>query len=126
MVSGGIDNLIVHTSVVDHQTLVDDGHHDLREMFSSEGFASVIELPEIVQHHHTIEAEIPQAVQWDETFCSTLPGSAEGCTSVKHVCLHKERTRAVAPNTSFDVDSFLGFATSLGVALKGLLYQPLP
>ena len=45
---------------------------------------------------------------------------------MKHVCLHKERTRAIAPNTSFDVDSFLGFATSLGVALKGLLYQPSP
>lgn len=77
---------------VDHQKLVSDGHHDLREMFSSEGFASVIGLLEIVQHHHTINAEIPQAAQWDETFCGTLPGSDEGCTSVKHVCLHKERT----------------------------------
>jgi hypothetical protein len=111
---------------VDHQNLVGNGHHDLREMFSSEGFTSVIGLPEIVKHHHTDQAEIPQAAQWDETFCGTLPGSAEGCTSVKHVCLHKERTQAIAPNISFDVDSFLGFATSLGVALKGLLYQPSP
>jgi hypothetical protein len=111
---------------VDHQNLVGNGHHDLREMFSSEGFTSVIGLPEIAQYHHTIEAEIPQAAQWDETFCGTLPGSAEGRTSVKHVCLHKERTQAIAPNISFDVDSFLGFATSLGVALKGLLYQPSP
>lgn len=111
---------------VDHQNLVGNGHHGLSEIFSNEGFASVIGIPEIAQHHHTIEAEIPQAAQWDETFCGTLPGSAEGCTSVKHVCLHKERTRAIALNTSFDVDSFLGFATSLAVALKGLLYQPSP
>ena len=37
-----------------------------------------------------------------------------------NVCLHKEQTQAVEPDVAFDVDSFLGFATLLAMARKGL------
>ena len=37
-----------------------------------------------------------------------------------NVCLHKEQTQAVEPDVAFDIDSFLGFATLLAIARKGL------
>ena len=43
-----------------------------------------------------------------------------------HVCLHSEETQEVAPRVAFDIDSFLGFASSLAMARQGLWYQPAP
>ena len=42
------------------------------------------------------------------------------------VCLHKEETQEVEAKVAVDVDSFLGFASSLAVARQGLWYQPAP
>ena len=43
-----------------------------------------------------------------------------------NVCLHSEQTQAVEPRVAFDIDSFLGFASSLAMARQGLWYQPAP
>jgi hypothetical protein len=43
-----------------------------------------------------------------------------------HVCLHKEETQAVEPQVTFDIDSFMAFASSLVFARQGLWYQPAP
>ena len=42
------------------------------------------------------------------------------------MCLHCEQTQGIEPQVAFDVDSFLGFASSIAVARQGLFYQPAP
>jgi hypothetical protein len=41
-----------------------------------------------------------------------------------NVCLHKEQTQAIEPLVAFDIDSMLGFCSSLAAAKQGLSYQP--
>ena len=64
--------------------------------------------------------------QWSDMFCGSMDPQCNSSLPLKCVCLHKEKTQIVVPEVSFDVDSFLGFLTSLAVARHGLLYQPSP
>ena len=68
---------------------------------------------------------VPSPAQWQAMFCGLLPRRPHR-TRPLHVCLHHEETQAVEPQVRFDVDSFLGFASSLAMARKGLWYQPAP
>ena len=47
-------------------------------------------------------------------------------TTPRSLCLHAEKSLPQTPSTTFDVDSFIGFASSLAFALKGLHYSPTP
>jgi hypothetical protein len=59
-------------------------------------------------------------------FCGASYPEHSDQPPLKNVCLYKEDTQVVSPDVSFDVDSFLGFVTSLGVTRNGLFYQPSP
>ena len=44
----------------------------------------------------------------------------------KQVCLHEENSGEVAPHVRYDIDSFMGFASSLGIARYGISWQLVP
>lgn len=68
----------------------------------------------------------PNAAQWSSMFCGVSDPGSGNTAPPGNVCLHMEQTQAMSPDISFDIDSFLGFASSLGVARNGLLHQPSP
>lgn len=108
--------------MAEHMRTAEGDHHSLDEIFNDDSFPSVIELGSMLSRERLEAQHTPTPRQWKEMFCGT---SHRGQRRLpKNVCLHKEETRAVAPQVAFDVDSFLGFATSLAIARKGLWYQP--
>lgn len=110
----------------EHAEAVGNNHNDLSEIFNDSTFPSVLGLPSFVQKDSLMNHKTHNSKQWNTMFCGASQSSSDGIDVVKNVCLHKEETRVGNPEVSFDVDSFLGFATSLGVARNGLLYQPSP
>jgi hypothetical protein len=106
----------------EHMTEAGGNHHSLSEIFNDPSFPSVLGLPEMVSADRLARQRTPVARQWQAMFC----GTSSGRSTPKNVCLHREETRAVEPHVAFDVDSFLGFASTLALARQGLWYQPAP
>jgi hypothetical protein len=82
----------------------------------------VLSSPGLLSARQLTQQGVPTSDEWESMFC----GTNRQCRLPPHVCLHKEETQAVEPQVAFDVDSFLGFASSLSVARQGLWYQPAP
>lgn len=66
------------------------------------------------------ELSYPTSTQWKSMFC----GLADS-TFPKHVCLHTHECQVQA-DVAYDIDSYLGFASSLAFAQQGIHYQPAP
>ena len=96
-------------------------HHGLDEIFHDPHFPSVLGLSDMITADRLGRQQPPTPQQWREIFCGV---SEDGFP--KQVCLHREETKAVEPQVAFDIDSFLGFASSLAVARQGLWYQAAP
>jgi len=105
-----------------------DNHFGLDEIFNDPTFPSVLGTPELAHLACSTQPNTPSASQWQTTFC----GLASSQDHRRHsgvpmnVCLHKEMAGATESHVAFDVDSYLGFASSLAVARKGLWYHPAP
>ena len=109
-----------------HRDAVGDDHHRLDDIFNDPTFPSVLALPDLISAERLARQHIPTATQWRAMFCGVSTPNPARNPRPMHVCLHAEETREVAPRVAFDVDSFLGFASSLAVARQGLWYQPAP
>ena len=109
-----------------HRDAVGDDHHGLDDIFNDPTFPSVLALPDLISADRLARQDIPAAAQWRAMFCGVSVPNPAPDPRPMHVCLHAEETREVAPRVAFDVDSFLGFASSLAVARQGLWYQPAP
>lgn len=108
----------------EHMEAAGGRHHELNEVFNDVNFPSVLGLVDMITPERLARQQDPTPEQWEAMFCGV--SRANGHEYPMNVCLHKERTQAVEPDVAFDVDSFLGFATSLAMARKGLWYQPAP
>jgi hypothetical protein len=102
-------------------------HHSLNEIFNNNEFPSVLNLPDMMSAEELSEQPTPTPEQWKSMFCGISPQQSHPM----NVCLHKKpqeeaQSEEVKAKVCFDIDSFLGFASSLAVAKKGLLYQPAP
>lgn len=106
----------------EHMAESGDNHYGLNEIFNDPGFPSVLAVPELISAERLARQRTPAARQWQAMFC----GTSSHRSTPKNVCLHKEETRAVEPHVAFDVDSFLGFASTLALARQGIWYQPAP
>ena len=110
----------------DHMNALGDDHHSLGEIFNDRSFPSVLGLPEMITADRLSRQQMPTPSQWEAMFCGIPLGSRETIPRPKHVCLHNEQTQAVDPKVAYDIDSFLGFGSSLAMARQGLWYQPAP
>ena len=101
-----------------HMEAAGDNYYGLDEIFNDPNFPSVLELSEMIILERLARQHDLIPEQWEAMFCGVSRES--GSEYPINVCLHKEQTQAVEPDVAFDVDSFLGFATSLTMARKGL------
>jgi hypothetical protein len=106
------------------QHMIDEGdnHHGLDDVFNDEEFPSVLQSSRFITAQQLTQQDPPTPSQWQSMFCGLDPGDVQPM----NVCLHTEETRAVEPRVTFDIDSFLGFVSSLAAARQGLRYQPAP
>ena len=107
-----------------HITQHGDNHHGLSQLFSDPAFPSVIRFSDFLTRERLSQWPEPSPRQWESIFCG-VPADPPR-RRPRQVCLHAEETREMEPAVSFDVDSFLGFASSLAVARHGLWHQPAP
>lgn len=87
-------------------------HHTLADITPDENFPSVLSLSDFLTAERlNREAPITPA-QWARRFC----GTSEQHPRPMNVCLHVEETQEIAQQVAFDINSFLGFVSSLAVA----------
>ena len=113
------------TRLQDHIEEAGDHHFELDQIFSQCSSLSVLAQSDMIKEPPN-GSQAPGESQWNEMFCGVIEKDPQHTSRVKNVCLHEEQTKPTKPDVYFDIDSFLGFATSLGVARNGLLYQPSP
>lgn len=106
----------------EHMAAEGDNHHRLREVYNRRHFPSVLSHDDIMPPAELEQGRLPSAAQWEEAFCG-VPATGRQRLP-KNICLHAEQTQAVEPRVAFDIDSMLGFWSSLAAAKQGLSYQP--
>lgn len=106
----------------EHMESAGDNHHGLNEVSNDPDFPSVLGLSEMITAERLAREHPPSATQWEAMFCGTDRRQRRPW----NVCLHQEQTQAVPAQIAFDVDSFLGFGTSLAMAKKGIWCLPVP
>jgi hypothetical protein len=105
-----------------HVTSVHGDHQGLAAVFPETQELQVLSRQKMVDLRFIQEIGQPAYPDLKELY-EGLPRNGNGR---KHVCLHSELTREVQPSISYDIDSFLGFASSLAVASQGIWYHPTP
>jgi hypothetical protein len=109
-------------------------HYGLGQLFHDPNFPSVLSIPGFITAERLARQPNPTVAQWEAMFCGIPPQQQDCEQEQEHLpprypirlCLHAEQTQAVEPQVAFDIDSFLGFASSLAMARQGLWYQPVP
>ena len=99
-----------------------DNHHGLGAIFHNRRLPSALNCKGIMSAAELGQQAMPTADQWKAMFCG-VPVEEQQHAPL-NVCLHKEQTQAVEPRVVFDVDSYLGFWSSLAAAKQGLSWQP--
>jgi hypothetical protein len=116
----------------EHIEQAGENHYGLGDVFNDENFPSVLPIPELVSADRFRHQPTPTPAQWQAMYCgipiqqpqTPQPGQPAQRPRPMNVCMHKEETLSVEPQVAFDIDSFLGFASSLAMARQGLFYQP--
>jgi hypothetical protein len=107
-----------------HQTHLSDAgdnHHGMGAMFNDDAFPSVLGLQDMITPERLARERAPTPQQWQAMFCG-IPAHGRQRYPTR-LCLHTEQARAMEADVAYDIDSFLGFATSLAFAKKGLWSQ---
>jgi hypothetical protein len=104
----------------------EDNHHSLDEIFNDDEFPSVLGNSGVMNSKEASFCRLPTPEKWQAAFCGTVPHKQNQSSSVMRVCLHKEDHLPLEANIAYDIDSFLGFASSLEFARQGFFYQPVP
>lgn len=99
-----------------------NNHCSLKDAFRVRNFPSVLGFDNLLATASLEQQPQPTPAQWKAMFCG-VPASGDQQLPM-NVCLHKEGTQASEPRVTFDVDSFLGFWSSLAAAKRGFAYQP--
>jgi len=100
-------------------------HFPLQRTYQNNSFPNVMAREELLTRHSLEELGThPSPTEWEDLFCGT--NSSQEQSIPPQICLHAERTREAAASTSFDIDSFLGFPSSLAVAKNGIEFQLAP
>lgn len=110
-----------------HNNAAGDNHHGLDQIFNNPDFPSVLALSELISADRLAQQAVPTPAHWQAMFCGISPQQQyHHHPHPMNVCLHSEQTQAIEPRVAFDIDSFLGFTSSLAMARQGLWYQPAP
>jgi len=107
-----------------HMADAGENHHGLGEVFNDDSFPSVLGLQEMITPERLARELSPTPELRRSVFCGIPSHGRQRYPN--NACLHKEETRAVDADIAFDIHSFLGFATSLAFAKKGLWSQIAP
>jgi hypothetical protein len=99
----------------EHMDAAGDNYYGLDKIFNDSDFSLVLGLREMISTERLARQQTPSAAQWE----AMLSGRDRRRRFPMNVCLHKEETQAVEAKVTFDVDSFLGFGSSLGMARRG-------
>ena len=105
-----------------HMAEAGNNHCGLGQIFKDRRFPSVLGLEGLLTPEQLAGHREPTAAQWEAMFCGVPTRGSQRLP--KNVCLHKEETQAAEPQVAFDVDSFLGFWSSLAAAKQGIVHQP--
>ena len=108
-----------------HMLNADGIHKGLGGTFSNRGFPQVLRSADLLSASEIRDVEMPSPAQWQSMFCG-MSRRPDGSRRPRQICLHAEETQAVEAVIAFDVDSLMGFGSSLKLARKGLVYQPAP
>lgn len=106
----------------EHLEAAGENHHSLGQVFNDPDFPSVLGLGDVITPDRLARQAMPSATQWESMYC----GRSRQRRYPANVCLHKEETQEVEAKIAYDVDSFLGFGTSLAMARKGVWCQFVP
>lgn len=106
----------------EHMEAETNNHHGLDDVFKSRHFPSVLPYDDLMSPARLQQVQLPTAAQWEEAFCG-IPARGQQRLPM-NICLHEEQTQAIEPLVAFDIDSMLGFCSSLAAAKQGLSYQP--
>jgi len=106
----------------EHMEAETNNHHGLGDVFKSRHFPSVLPSDDLMSPARLQQVQLPTAAQWEESFCGVPARGRQRLP--KNICLHEEQTQAIEPSVAFDIDSMLGFCSSLAAAKQGLSYQP--
>lgn len=112
------DQLDTHLSQVQEE---EAQCQSLDAAFQDTQFPSVMQEPVMLPRSKYGKMAQPSVEQWSGMFCGT-----QGQESPTYVCLHATEEEQVEVETAFDIDSYLGFASSLAFARRGIRYQPAP
>lgn len=99
-------------------------HFGLESISQDVDFPSVLAQKELLTSSQYGRQQRPTPAQWQAMFCG-VPTQEDRDTPID-ICLHEADLKIIEPEVAYDIDSFLGFATSLSIARKGLWYQPAP
>lgn len=106
----------------EHLNAAGDNHYGLNEVFNDPDFPSVLGLKDMISAERLARQQPPSPMQWEAMFC----GRDRRRRLPMNVCLHKEETQAAEAKVAFDIDSLLGFGSSLAMARKGIRCQFVP
>lgn len=98
-----------------------NNHYGLGQIFIDRRFPSVLGLEGLLTPEQLAEQPQPTASQWEAMFCGIPTRGSQRLP--KNICLHREETQAAEPQVAFDVDSFLGFWSSLSAVKQGIVHQ---
>jgi hypothetical protein len=110
-----------------------ENHYSLRQIHEKPLFTSVLEKhdhkqqPAFTFRHEFGRQEYPTSDDWQATFEGTQAENPDAAPM--QLCLHRDHIPENGTNSAvqgFDIDSFLGFATSLAVARQGINIYPAP
>ncbi|KAI9651730.1 MAG: hypothetical protein M1829_002461 [Trizodia sp. TS-e1964] len=113
-----------HTRALEeHIAAARGNHYTLEETYQSIELPSVLDEEKIAKPVQAERALLASAKLCDEMFCGRINGQSR---RRKNICLHATESKHTPAALVYDIDSFLGFASSLGVAKQGLYLCPKP
>ena len=107
----------------EHMAEVQD-HHPLAGISTLSSGMSTLHRPDLLRPVDIQTQDRPSEADWQSCFCGVDPAQEQ--SRPRHICLHAEETRQMEAAIAHDVDSFLGFTSSLAVARQGLWFVPSP
>ena len=101
-------------------------HNDLSVTCRNDQDMDVLQHQEWIRNFHDIPSHLRDLKKLRTLYeGATRDGDVD---SAKHVCLHleDERSTSVGSTTEYDIDSLMGYATSLAFATKGIKWNSVP
>ena len=108
--------------------LADMAKHKARGLINHNDLAAAVrgDIPNVLNYEKTLLEQKTTRMPSPGELREAFEGGHSQRWGPRHICLHAEKTSVRPPQLAYDVDSFMGFASSLGVAKQGITLLPAP